>query len=42
MNWEGFGRKRPYDNIRDCSGVYLVGLRKTTKETSVKMIGLRS
>jgi hypothetical protein len=39
MNWEGSGRNL-YANIGDCSGVYLVGLRKTTKKTSVKMIGL--
>jgi hypothetical protein len=31
MNWKGFGRKRPWPNVRFYSKIRLEGLRKTMK-----------
>jgi hypothetical protein len=31
MNWNGFGRKWSWPNPRYYSGIYLEGLKKTTK-----------
>jgi hypothetical protein len=34
MNWEGYGRKRSWPNLRYYPGIYLDGLRKATKNLS--------
>jgi hypothetical protein len=34
MNWKRRGRKRSWPNLRYCHGIYLEGLRKTTKNLS--------
>jgi hypothetical protein len=34
MNWKGCGRKLLYPNLRYYPGIYLEGLRKTTKTLS--------
>jgi hypothetical protein len=34
MNWEGFGKKWPWSNLRSFPGICLEGLRKTTKNLS--------
>jgi hypothetical protein len=39
MDMKGFGKKRPWPNIRYNPGICLEGLRKTTK-TSVRIVSL--
>jgi hypothetical protein len=34
MNWNGFGRKRSWPNLRNCFGIFLEELKKTTKHLS--------
>jgi hypothetical protein len=40
MNLKGYGRKQPGPNLRYYPGIFLVGLRKTKKKTSVRIASL--
>jgi hypothetical protein len=43
INWRGFGRKRPWPNLRYCHDISLEGLRKATKILNENswLLGLR-